>query len=1234
MKKLVYIIICLMTANACFSQQQHVVDSPFDPNVIPQTPERGKFPVLMENFSVDYFTGQPNIEIPLYTINAYDIQVPIALKYRSGGLRVDVEDSYLGLNWDLIAGGEIRRTVVGLPDELHTNEVKGYHYINENISGYPAQDRLSFINALKDINEPFLPALPETYFQGDSLIHTIYNEGINHSTHHINCEILKLSRDYGPQYSDGRFDTGPDIYNFNIMGLSGTFTTNTGIISGVENLQSNEWIDISRDGMDGFTIKDSKGYTYIFKEQEWHRYKYRTAYYGDFMEWQKLPMKWFDYVTTWKLSEIQSPGGETVSFHYESHDKVDLPLKGTFNFAPFFYVNDFYPEACDGDGDQIKASRQSPMFSDHADENLEKYTYKYLTRITATNTRVDFNYLFFDDYFPKLNTITVYVSNDYGANVLKKFELNNASYYSSISSIKEYGSGNNFKEYKFLYYQKGAFSRFETKDKDHWGYYSPGANEFASGIYNYFKMTPMFSTKPKENPTFFGNRDPRIEGANDGMLRQIIYPTGAKVSFNWEFHDYSKRSTLLEGGSMTDGYFNGHEITYQPNTPAYHVENRTIHEYNTSATIDVVKNGQTATIDLSNYYPHPETVIHNCDVPNAVTYCNCIEGWDGNEQYYSNDIPYLKITGPDNFSQTIVIEKESVWKTHDVILGRSGNYKFELFNAGKELIQNSTWCYEFYTYYMDPRLPHDFGKVGISTSYHPEEYNKNNRENTFFAGGVRIKEIVFEGYNNSIRKLYNYSLDPFNPKSPSSGVLTKAPRYSSSSLIAKPTGPCPNNPVEGASYMFERFVIYPNALPQSTEPSGHIEYSHVTEFTTNQPKMNNRLDSVGNTGVTMYEFCTSADGYDASDINDTQNVPYVPNNQMILTSMHFNRGQLRQKTEYTNEVKTTRYLYSILEKDGGNVPLIPATLFSINDFSTTAASGDESLSQQCPDPSMSNYLFYKDYGIVRYRIIPYNKRISEIEQTGTVSDNYQKFTYPYSTYSTDKLANSPVSELTINSKGDNIVNYYTYTDLNKVHTCVTVCNDKIIAAYRNEYDPLGNLMEKYIAEISPSNYPEAANYQLGTLKITSNHPIIGLTNKLIETRSYEHNRLCELINHQTDVSTVYIWGYNGEYPIAEIKNCTLAQRNALLSNYMLEDFYYSQSPLIGAINALRNSLPESQITTLTYKMKVGVTSVTDPRGVSTYYDYDEFGWLKERYIMENGQKKIVQKEEYHWNDNK
>ena len=83
------------------------------------------------DYDVSYYTGLPQINIPIYTINAGSLSVPIGISYHGAGVKVDDVESWVGVNWSLNAGGVISRTVVGLPDEnLH-----GFLYQNRN--GFP-----------------------------------------------------------------------------------------------------------------------------------------------------------------------------------------------------------------------------------------------------------------------------------------------------------------------------------------------------------------------------------------------------------------------------------------------------------------------------------------------------------------------------------------------------------------------------------------------------------------------------------------------------------------------------------------------------------------------------------------------------------------------------------------------------------------------------------------------------------------------------------------------------------------------------------------------------------------------------------------------------------------------------------------------------------------------------------------------------------------------------------------
>ncbi|UIR57108.1 hypothetical protein LZQ00_04665 [Sphingobacterium sp. SRCM116780] len=122
-----------------------------------------------------------------------------------------------------------------------------------------------------------------------------------------------------------------------------------------------------------------------------------------------------------------------------------------------------------------------------------------------------------------------------------------------------------------------------------------------------------------------------------------------------------------------------------------------------------------------------------------------------------------------------------------------------------------------------------------------------------------------------------------------------------------------------------------------------------------------------------------------------------------------------------------------------------------------------------------------------------------------------------------------------------------------------------------------------------------------TKNLTSN------LNKDLEISVYDTYGNPLEIKNQEEPTTTYLWGYAGQYPIAEIKNVTYAEALAVLGQATIDNLNLltvSETAINTAMTTLRSGLPKAMITSYTYIPLVGMKSKTDPRGVTEYYEYD------------------------------
>ena len=110
----------------------------------------------------------------------------------------------------------------------------------------------------------------------------------------------------------------------------------------------------------------------------------------------------------------------------------------------------------------------------------------------------------------------------------------------------------------------------------------------------------------------------------------------------------------------------------------------------------------------------------------------------------------------------------------------------------------------------------------------------------------------------------------------------------------------------------------------------------------------------------------------------------------------------------------------------------------------------------------------------------------------------------------------------------------------------------------------------------------------------------------------------------------YIWAYNGRYPVAEIKNADYSAIESIKGVSAISAFrltYPDKSAVDTFVAALKTGLPNAEIITSTYTVLTGITSMTDAKGKTTYYEYDNFQRLQN---VKDQDGNIIKNYDYHY----
>lgn len=514
---------------------------------------------------------------------------------------------------------------------------------------------------------------------------------------------------------------------------------------------------------------------------------------------------------------------------------------------------------------------------------------------------------------------------------------------------------------------------------------------------------------------------------------------------------------------------------------------------------------------------------------------------------------------------------------------------------------------------------HDFSKVA-------KQFPFELTDSVSICGGLRIKKIINTDANNhtNVRE-FEY----LNKVGTSSGILSGIPIYNSGG----------NQHVQykfsqwfglvyytaNADYNYNYYLKNQQVLNQLANTSGnHITYSRVTEKLSDGSK-------------TIYNYSNhdkSPDGNPTSVLDNIDNK--LPLNKFI--SNEIERGLLDSVEYYNNSVMIKKDLYAYNSNPGRYNDFVKSiNIFSLYGMIRLSAI---KIYTFCPYLQSKKEVTYNSNQLLIAETKYKYDNTYRILTNQVVKDSHGDslttvYTYPFH-IEYNYLADAPVQS---NTSGSRVISTNLYTTCRSMNSAYFLNSPVEITTFKNT--KIINSKFIYYGKHGIDYLPDSI-YSLNMTAPLSTFMRFGTPGfipyiidghyETVPTSSFMYDSKSNIIqvNGKNGLKTSYLWSYNYQYPIAEIKNATYNQiSNAISSSIdnITSSSYPSDAVLNSMSNSLRSSLPNAQVTTFTYKPLVGITSKTNPNGVTTYYEYDTFNRLK---FTKDKNGKIIQSFEYNY----
>ncbi len=874
------------------------------------------------------------------------------------------------------------------------------------------------------------------------------------------------------------------------------------------------------------------------------------------------------YVSSWSISKIDSRDGkDAITYEYQTDGH--LKQKNISYFRGYRRI-EFNDPNCVGNHKRVKYEVISHTPSANVME-VESKKVKYINFATGSlefflSERADIDNIEVIDPLKKLEAIIIRNNNEEVVRTIH-FEYSEVSDRLMLTEVYEKSPDTSVEKpiAKFEYYT--GLPEKNSFATDHWGYYN-GKTSNSTPISGHWEPNPN-GNESIVNWVFIGGANKSSSDSHSvaGTLKKVTYPTGGSTIFEWEGHKaYTDLSTFVGvDGELKDASVSDNDVIDRFPTILNH-----------SHTLD----------ELELEFPEGGD-----DIPygwvEAVFDCNYTQNAKLTYQAFQAITHQIGHNNYDHIELTVINAT-----TGDEIFSSTSRYVSTVVEEYINLEAGNMYVVRLRTNCSNI-------KGSLSIDYYESSVEILNEKANHSIGGLRIKSMTNLDNDDSFvsKKLYDYTL-PSNSERSSGYAKTDFSEilYSGNRTQYRPREICiPSDPTMASLYYLgylsnETWLWYSNAV--SGIYSSPVSYQYVAEYDVDE---NENIEN----GYTEYEYSVSLDDHIGKGI--------VQTNQYL-------RGHLINKKVYRKNADDFNLIVhenNVYEPHPGFLTK-PKAYVIFQDGSADQPPTGYNTGEPNPYYSLLNFYEAHNYFYTSEWIRQTSSTIKKYSIEGT--DSLTTIT----TYSYDNPLHGKPNSVAQTTNDQSVVRDYFYLD-----------NTGLVTRRLHRQGDL-QIKDEYLSYNSFLQMDGYKHYGHSGLLANEVNLIYDSNNRNI-IEEYDNS----------GVSKAYIWGYNESYPVAKIENASYSQIPASLISLIQSqsnldyDHCFSGDELCEE-DLLRIELEKllteqgllnAMITTYTYDPLIGLTSQTDPNGVTTYYEYDAFGRL---YQVKDQDGNILNENEYNY----